>query len=58
MQRRDFLKKASIGAAAGAATTLAAPAIAAEARRLEDDILAGRVAPSVAAEELLARFQP
>ncbi len=30
MQRRDFLKKASIGAAAGAATTLAAPAIAAE----------------------------
>ena len=28
MQRRDFLKKASIGAAAGAATTLAAPAIA------------------------------
>lgn len=37
---------------------LAAPAIAAEARRLEDDILAGRVAPSVAAEELLARFQP
>ncbi len=30
MQRRDFLKKASIGAAAGAASTLAAPAIAAE----------------------------
>jgi len=28
MQRRDFLKKASVGAAAGAATTLAAPAIA------------------------------
>ena len=28
MQRRDFLKKASIGAAAGAAATLAAPAIA------------------------------
>ena len=30
MQRRDFLKKASIGAAAGATATLAAPAIAAE----------------------------
>ncbi len=28
MQRRDFLKKASVGAAAGAAATLAAPAIA------------------------------
>ena len=28
MQRRDFLKKASIGAAAGAAATVAAPAIA------------------------------
>ena len=28
MQRRDFLKKASLGAAAGAAATLAAPAIA------------------------------
>jgi TRAP-type mannitol/chloroaromatic compound transport system substrate-binding protein len=28
MQRRDFLKKASLGAAAGAASTLAAPAIA------------------------------
>ena len=28
MQRRDFLKKASIGAAAGAAATIAAPAIA------------------------------
>jgi TRAP-type mannitol/chloroaromatic compound transport system substrate-binding protein len=28
MQRRDFLKKASIGAAAGAAATMAAPAIA------------------------------
>ena len=28
MQRRDFLKKASVGAVAGAATTLAAPAIA------------------------------
>lgn len=37
---------------------LSAPAISAEARRLEDEILAGRVAPSVAAEELLARFQP
>jgi len=30
MQRRDFLKKASLGAAAGAATTLAAPAIASD----------------------------
>jgi TRAP-type mannitol/chloroaromatic compound transport system substrate-binding protein len=30
MQRRDFLKKASIGAAAGAAATIAAPAIAAD----------------------------
>ncbi|MEN3372758.1 TRAP transporter substrate-binding protein [Dechloromonas sp. ZS-1] len=30
MQRRDFLKKASLGAAAGAAATVAAPAIAAE----------------------------
>ena len=30
MQRRDFLKKASVGAAAGAAATLAAPAIANE----------------------------
>lgn len=30
MQRRDFLKKASLGAAAGAAATLAAPAIAAD----------------------------
>ena len=28
MQRRDFLKKASVGAAAGAAATIAAPAIA------------------------------
>jgi TRAP-type mannitol/chloroaromatic compound transport system substrate-binding protein len=28
MQRRDFLKKASIGAAAGAAAAVAAPAIA------------------------------
>ena len=28
MQRRDFLKKASIGAAAGAAATMAAPAMA------------------------------
>ncbi len=28
MQRRDFLKKASVGAAAGATATLAAPAIA------------------------------
>lgn len=28
MQRRDFLKKASVGAAAGAAVTVAAPAIA------------------------------
>ena len=28
MQRRDFLKKASIGAVAGAAATVAAPAIA------------------------------
>jgi len=30
MQRRDFLKKATVGAAAGAATAVAAPAIAAE----------------------------
>jgi TRAP-type mannitol/chloroaromatic compound transport system substrate-binding protein len=28
MQRRDFLKKASVGAAAGAAATIAAPALA------------------------------
>lgn len=28
MQRRDFLKKASVGAVAGAAATVAAPAIA------------------------------
>ena len=28
MQRRDFLKKASVGAAAGAAATLSAPALA------------------------------
>ena len=31
MQRRDFLKKASVGAAAGAAATIAAPAFAADA---------------------------
>ncbi len=30
MQRRDFLRKASVGAAAGAAATLAAPAIASD----------------------------
>ncbi|MFV0372238.1 MAG: twin-arginine translocation signal domain-containing protein, partial [Azonexus sp.] len=28
MERRDFLKKAGLGAAAGSATVLAAPAIA------------------------------
>ena len=30
MQRRDFLKKASVGAAVGAAATMAAPAMAAD----------------------------
>ena len=35
MQRRDFLKKASIGAAAGAAATVAAPAIAQSAPNIK-----------------------
>jgi TRAP-type mannitol/chloroaromatic compound transport system substrate-binding protein len=35
MQRRDFLKKASLGAAAGAATTVAAPAFAQSAPNIK-----------------------